>query len=204
RGRRARSRARIRAHPGACGRTAAQAAVRARARVQPVRLPYARVVRLPAPAPDVPHRATRRLRCRGIPDRLSAAQAADDSTYVKVIEEFAAALPGASTRGVVVSSLPESLSADTRELCLARGIVPLQGQRESLEALDLAGAVGERWAAGAKVALAIPRQPPRRARSLGEHDAKRALADFGVPLPRARLVPGSEAAAAAVELGFPV
>jgi acetyl-CoA synthetase len=131
-------------------------------------------------------------------------QAADDSTYVKVIEEFAAALPGASTRGVVVSSLPESLSADTRELCLARGIVPLQGQRESLEALDLAGAVGERWAAGAKVALAIPRQPPRRARSLGEHDAKRALADFGVPLPRARLVPGSEAAAAAVELGFPV
>jgi len=131
-------------------------------------------------------------------------QAADDSTYVKVIEEFAAALPGASTRGVVVSSLPESLSADTRELCLARGIVPLQGQRESLEALDLAGAVGERWAAGATVALAIPRQPPRRARSLGEHDAKRALADFGVPLPRARLVPGSEAAAAAVELGFPV
>ncbi len=131
-------------------------------------------------------------------------QAADDSTYVKVIEEFAAALPGAATRGVVVSSLPESLSADTRELCLARGIVPLQGQRESLEALALAGAVGERWAAGASVALAIPRQPPRRVRSLSEHDAKRALADFGVPVPRARLVPSSEAAAAAVELGFPV
>jgi len=131
-------------------------------------------------------------------------QAADDSTYVKVIEEFAAALPGASSRGVVVSSLPESLSPATRELCLARGIVPLQGQRESLEALDLAGAVGERWAAGAAVALAIPRQPPRTARSLSEHDAKRALADFGVPVPRARLVPTSDAAAAAVELGFPV
>ncbi|HYM28878.1 MAG TPA: acetate--CoA ligase family protein [Steroidobacteraceae bacterium] len=131
-------------------------------------------------------------------------QAADDSTYVKVIEEFAAALPGASARGVVLSSLPESLSPATRELCLTRGIVPLQGQRESLEALDLAGAVGERWAAGAAVALAIPRQRPRSVRSLSEHAAKRALAEFGVPVPRARLVPGSDAAAAAVELGFPV
>src|SRR5262249_58686886 len=38
------------------------------------------------------------------------ADAADDTTYVRVIEEFAAALPGAPTRGAVISSLPESLS----------------------------------------------------------------------------------------------
>lgn len=132
------------------------------------------------------------------------ADAADDSTYVRVIDEFAAALPGAPSRGVVISSLPESLSAATRDKCLAAGVVPLQGQREALEALDLAGRVGERWRCGAGVQLRRPRAVSSATRALTEHEAKQALAAFGVPVPRARLVSAQEAAAAAAELGFPV
>jgi acetate---CoA ligase (ADP-forming) len=131
--------------------------------------------------------------------------AADDSTYVRAIDEFAAALPGAASRAAVISSLPESLSPATRERCLAAGIVPLQGQREALEALDLAGAVGEVWQrGGAGVELRRPRAALEAARSLGEHEAKQALATFGVPVPRSRLAPVREAAAVAAELGFPV
>ena len=129
---------------------------------------------------------------------------ADDSTYVSVIEEFAAALPGAATRGAIISSLPESLSPATREKCLARGVVPLQGQREALEALDLAGAVGEAWARGAAVELRRPRAAPAAARPLSEHEGKQALAAFGVPIPRSHLVAPHEVAAAAAALGFPV
>ncbi|TLY93266.1 MAG: acetate--CoA ligase family protein [Gammaproteobacteria bacterium] len=132
------------------------------------------------------------------------ASAADDSAYVRAIEEFAAALPGADSRGAVISSLPESLSRATREKCLAAGIVPLQGQREALEALDLAGAVGETWARGAAVQLHLPRAAVGSARTLAEHEGKRALAAFGVPVPRSRVVPVAEAAAAAVQLGFPL
>jgi acetyl-CoA synthetase len=130
--------------------------------------------------------------------------AADDSSYVRAIEEFAAALPGAKARGVVICSLPESLSAATREKCFAAGVVPLQGQREALEALDLAGAVGETWAHGAAVQLCRPRAVPRAVRSLGEHEAKQALATFGVPVPRASLVAARDVADAAAALGFPV
>ena len=129
---------------------------------------------------------------------------ADDSAYVSVIEEFAAALPGATTRGAVIASLPESLSRATREKCLAAGIVPLQGQREALEALDLAGAVGETWARGAAVQLHIPRAAARSARTLTEHEGKSALAAFGVPVPRSRVVSAGEASEAAAALGFPV
>jgi acetyl-CoA synthetase len=132
------------------------------------------------------------------------ANAADDSAYVRVIDEFAAALPGAATRGVVISSLPESLSVATREKCLAAGVVPLQGQREALEALDLAGGVGERWTAGSEVQLRRPPVAAPAARTLAEHEAKQALAAFGVPVPRARLVAVQDAAEAAVALGFPV
>jgi acetate---CoA ligase (ADP-forming) len=129
---------------------------------------------------------------------------ADDSTYVRVIEEFAAALPGAGARGAVISSLPESLPAATREKCLAAGVVPLQGQREALEALDLAGAVGESWSRDSGVELRRPRALLAAGRTLSEPEAKQGLAAFGVPVPRARLVPVQDAAATAAALGFPV
>jgi len=129
---------------------------------------------------------------------------ADDSTYVRVIEEFAAALPGAGARGAVISSLPESLSAAAREKCLAAGVVPLQGQREALEALDLAGAVGEAWSRGSSVELRRAGVSAQAARTLSEPEAKQALAAFGVSVPRSRLVPVRDAADAAAALGFPV
>ncbi len=133
---------------------------------------------------------------------------ADASSYVRVIEEFAAALPGAPTRALLISSLPESLPRATREQCLADGIVPLQGQREALEALDLAGRVGETWASGlAPLQLRVPRELRElrgAARTLPEQEAKSALAGFGVTVPRGRLVSARDAATAAAELGFPV
>ncbi len=128
----------------------------------------------------------------------------DDSAYVNVVKEFAAALPGATSRAVLISSLPESMSAATRELCQAAGIAPLQGQREALEALDLAATVGEAWAAGSQVQLRIPAAVPAATAALSEKEGKAALAGFGVPIPRSIIVPVRGAAQAAVQIGFPV
>jgi len=138
---------------------------------------------------------------------------ADPASYVAVIDEYIGALPGATSRAAIICSLPESLAAGTREKCLAAGIAPLQGQREALEALDLAGGVGEAWNSGRRVQL---RLPPRRsalgaARALPENDGKAALAAFGVQIPRSRIIAvkdvgGAAAAvvAAAQSIGFPV
>jgi acyl-CoA synthetase (NDP forming) len=84
------------------------------------------------------------------------ADQADPAAYLVAIDQYIAAFPGPPTRGAVISSLPESMAASTREMCLAAGIMPLQGQREALEALNLAGEVGETWASGTKVELRIP------------------------------------------------
>jgi acyl-CoA synthetase (NDP forming) len=129
---------------------------------------------------------------------------ADASAYLNGIEEFMAAIPGAPSRGAVISSLPESIAAATRERCLAAGVVPLQGQREALEALDLAGGVGVAWRDGAGVELRRPRALKERARALTEHDAKAALAAYGVRVPRSAVVRARDAAGAAEALGFPV
>ena len=139
---------------------------------------------------------------------------ADPASYVAAIEEFIGAHPGPPARAAVISSLPESLSERTRALCLAAGVTPLQGQREALEALDHAAAIGTAWARGAAVELCrSDRQTGRRAqpqfadaggRTLPEHEGKALLAAYGVSVPRSRVVTPDEAASAARALGFPV
>jgi acyl-CoA synthetase (NDP forming) len=153
-------------------------------------------------------------------DCPSAAKA-DPASYIAAIEEFIAAYPGAPTRGAIICSLPESLDAKTREMCLAAGVVPLQGQRQALEALDLAASVGEAWTSGARVELrtparrlevpnaashngAAPQDSSARARTLSEPEGKAALAAFGVRVPDSRVVNARGAAAAAEAIGFPV
>jgi acetyl-CoA synthetase len=129
---------------------------------------------------------------------------ADTSAFTAAIDEFIAASRGAPTRAALIASLPETVSATVRERCLAAGVVPLQGQREALEALNLAGAVGETWGAAGKLELRIPEGKRGPERTLPEDEAKTALAAFGLRIPRSRTVARDEVATAAVELGFPV
>jgi acetyl-CoA synthetase len=132
-------------------------------------------------------------------------QKADVSAFMGAIEEFIDAAQGTATRAALIASLPETISPGTRKLCLDAGVVPLQGQREALEALSLAGAAGDCWQAGAVVELAIPATPRKAAvRTLSEPEGKAALAAFGVTVPASRTVPIAAVADAAAAIGFPV
>lgn len=119
---------------------------------------------------------------------------------------FIEAARGAATRAVLIASLPETLSLRVRQRCLAGGVTPLQGQREALEALALAGAVGAAWR-NDPVQLHVPpaeASAPRPVHALGEHQGKTELARFGLTIPRGKIVAAGDAAATAAELGFPV
>src|SRR5262249_27000284 len=106
------------------------------------------------------------------------ADQADPASYVAAIEEFVAACPASASRRAVISSMPESMSSSIREQCLAGGVVPLQGQREALEALALAASIGDSWVRGAAVALRKPAgAAPGGSVTLAEHEAKAAVAE---------------------------
>jgi acetyl-CoA synthetase len=138
---------------------------------------------------------------------------ADTSAFDAVIDVFidaardAAASPQPS-RALLIASLPETISARIRQDCLDGGVVPLQGQREALEALALAGAAGIAWRSGAGLRLQRPRPTPPgvswQPRTLSEHDGKAALAAHGVKIPGGICAPAQSAVEAAVALGFPV
>jgi acyl-CoA synthetase (NDP forming) len=88
---------------------------------------------------------------------------ADGSSYHVVIDEFiAAAQPKSTTdkpsRAALIGSLPETVSPQIRARCYAKGVIPLQGQREALEGLSLAGGVGIAWSTQPPVELYLPTQ----------------------------------------------
>ena len=129
---------------------------------------------------------------------------ADLSAFTVVIDAFVAAAGAAGTRAALLASLPETISPSVRAQCLQAGVIPLQGQREALEAMDLAGMVGSTWQLGANVQLLRPRTPVTTVGALSEFEGKRALAAYGVPVPRSKLAPVRDAVEAAGELGYPV
>ena len=150
-------------------------------------------------------------------------QKADLSSFTVVIDEYVAAAqmaskaalaarPGADgapgpARVALLASLPETMPASIREQCLDAGVVPLQGLREGLEALNLCGAMGECWRQGSQVTMLRPaaaRAGSKTARNLLEREAKQALAAFGLPIPASRQVSIEAAVATAREIGFPV
>jgi acetate---CoA ligase (ADP-forming) len=134
---------------------------------------------------------------------------ADASSFDAAIDAYIRASHGAPSRVALISSLPEALSARVRKYCLEGGIVPLQGQREALEALAAAAAVGIAWGSGSGVQLRLPPQPATNApaadlHSLDEAEGKAALARHGVAIPRSRVVAAAQAPGCAEALGFPV
>jgi acetate---CoA ligase (ADP-forming) len=133
-------------------------------------------------------------------------QKADTASFDAVIDVFIEAARGAPTRAALIASLPETLSQRIRERCLQGGVIPLQGQREALEALALAGGVGAAWRIDPPMQLQLPEKASASCAiyALGEHEGKAELALFGLAIPRGRIVAAHAAAEAAAELGFPV
>ncbi len=129
---------------------------------------------------------------------------ADPSSFMMPIDEFIAASRGAPTRAALLAALPETIFLSLRERLLAAGVIPLQGQREAIEALDLAAQIGRTWRGDPAVELRIPRHVAGPVRTLAEDAGKQALAAFGLPVPAAHAVAPQAAAAAAEALGYPV
>jgi acetyl-CoA synthetase len=129
---------------------------------------------------------------------------ADVAAFDGPIRDFVDVARSAGTRAAMLSSLPDTFYESIREHCTVNGVVPLQGQREGLEALAHAATIGATWREAPPVALQRPAAEPVRLRTLTEDEGKAALAAHGLPVPKSRTVAIADAASAATEIGFPV
>lgn len=119
---------------------------------------------------------------------------------------FAEAAAGLGLPAAICATLPENLDAQTRDGLIARGVAPMQGLHETLDAI--AQAAG--WTAARARILGDPPRPLRTAaahgaaRMLTEDAGKARVRAAGLAVPEGRCVPGAEVVAAAQAIGYPV
>ncbi|MER9998455.1 acetate--CoA ligase family protein [Mesorhizobium sp. M0051] len=135
------------------------------------------------------------------PDRCS------DTDWWATLRAFESALKTNKAQGAIVSSLPENLPEEYTAGLMARGMVPLFGISEAMDAAGAAAFIGWAWAEP----QAQPIDTSASGAPVGEHvtpdeaEAKSRLIKAGLPVPKGeRAANAVEAVISSMALGFPV
>ena len=129
----------------------------------------------------------------------------DDWEWHIAVDAFEAALNKNNARGAFVVSMDENIREEYTEDYRRRGIVSLYGIDEALQATEIAADIGAAWQrepAELTLPVTILDGPVV---TLDEAEAKRRLAEFGVPVPAGRRIDSVDAALQlAQELEYPL
>ncbi|MER9581791.1 acetate--CoA ligase family protein [Mesorhizobium sp. M0276] len=135
------------------------------------------------------------------PDRCS------DTDWWATLRAFESALKTNKAQGAIVSSLPENLPEEYTAGLMARGMVPLFGISEAMDAAGAAAFIGWAW----HEPQAQPIDTSASGAPVGEHvtpdeaEAKSRLIKAGLPVPKGeRAANAVEAVISSMALGFPV
>jgi len=125
-----------------------------------------------------------------------------------IARAFEAALKTNKAQGAIVSLLPENLPEEHAEQLVGRGIVPLLGVSEALDAAQAAAFIGGIWrkpqAQPVDTTAAAERAGGERV-TLDEAEAKATLIKAGLPVPEGERAGNvAEALASSKRVGFPV
>jgi acyl-CoA synthetase (NDP forming) len=129
-----------------------------------------------------------------------------DAAWWPSVEAFAAALKTNNARGAIVSTMGENLPEGTARELFRRGIVPIQGIAEAMDAAEAALAIGTAWAnPGSQPVVGSAGNATAVKETLSEAAAKTWLSESGLPVPEGRECTDVETAVAkATQMGFPV
>jgi acyl-CoA synthetase (NDP forming) len=133
-----------------------------------------------------------------------------DTDWWPTVHAFEKAIEANGAAGAIVASIPENLPEAYCGRLIARGIAPLCGVTEAIDAAEAAATIGENWKGpqSEPVGQAFDAHLVEKAssfRTLNEAEAKSMLAAKGLRVPEGRVVNSpAEAAEAAVQLGYPV
>jgi len=132
-------------------------------------------------------------------------QISDVSAYDMPMREFIDASRDNNQPAAMLASLPETLYEDIRLCCYQNHVMPLQGQREGLEALSYAAAVGYQWQHSEPIKLQRTTKTKNgKSILLDEPSAKAALQSYGVPLPQSKKVALNAAIDTIKQFSFPI
>lgn len=127
----------------------------------------------------------------------------DPSAWDCVIDAVGMAKQMVGKPMAILSSISETLDERLCDQLMARGVVPLCGMSEGLAAIATAARIGSRIAQGTSyMPVALPNNRDHTL-VLTEHEAKHALAQHGVVVPKSVVRPAAQIADP-LDLAFPV
>ena len=106
----------------------------------------------------------------------------------------------------ILASLPENLPEDTARDFIDRGIAPLCGIEQAMDAIEAAARIGHLWRQASPLMLpGVTTKIRQGSFIVDEWEGKAWLSELGLVVPRGRLVRSvDESVEAASEIGFPV
>ncbi len=125
------------------------------------------------------------------------------SDWDKTARAFSHGVKQNHTKGAVLSSLPETLPEDAREMLIQEGIAPMQGMEECLVAIKGSMQLYQKQKETVKpITKAVLQEG--NAVTLNEFEGKKLLKKSGIPIPKSCVCTSKDAATLAEKLGFPV
>jgi len=130
----------------------------------------------------------------------------DCHTWQTTLDAFVAAKHATGASACVVASLGESMPDAVAQQLMNAGLAPMQGMSECMDAIHHAAAVGsaQRRATSIRSLDGVRPFATTPLRLLNEVISKKALAEFGVPIPRGAMCDAATAVQCADRIGYPV
>jgi acyl-CoA synthetase (NDP forming) len=136
---------------------------------------------------------------------IPPAPSMDPKTWLVTANAFIKAKTATGARAAIAASLPECLPEPLAARLSQAGIAPMAGLEDALTAFEAAAFIGRHWDRPDDPRPIVPADTEQgMAVLLSEHEAKEALAAYGLTVPKGVLCRPEEAAGAARKIGFPV
>jgi acyl-CoA synthetase (NDP forming) len=136
---------------------------------------------------------------------IPTAPSMDPKTWLVTANAFIKAKMATGARAAIVASLPECLPEPVAARLSQAGIAPMAGLEDALAAFEAAAFIGRHWTRHNTPRPMITKDFGKSETVLlSEHEAKEALAPYGLSVPQGMLCRPDEVGEVAQKLGFPV
>ena len=129
----------------------------------------------------------------------------DIDEWEAIIDKFILSSKQNKCFGAVIASLPETLPKHIREKCLKARVVPLQGLRESLKAINFSIKTNIAWRKNNKIKIYKNLQNENvKNKAYSEYQSKKILNRYGINIPKAILTNRKNAIKDSQKIKFPL
>ena len=122
-----------------------------------------------------------------------------------IVDKFLLSARKKNKNATIITSLPETLPKHIRDKCIKSGVVPLQGLKESLLAINFSILTGQAWS-NYNILKVIKSNNEKRflKKTYSEYQSKKILKNYGIKIPKSILSNHRRAVLDSKKIGFPV